>query len=53
MVIIGKLVIFVKGDICDFGVLDQVFLEYNIYFVIYFVGLKVVGELVQKLLEYY
>ncbi|QKF85899.1 UDP-glucose 4-epimerase [Campylobacter blaseri] len=51
--IIGKSVIFEKGDIRDTNRLKDVFSKYEIDSVIHFAGLKAVGESVEKPLEYY
>lgn len=51
--IIGKKVIFQKGDIRNKKDLQMVFDKYNIDSVIHFAGLKAVGESVEKPLEYY
>lgn len=51
--IIGKDVIFEKGDIRDTKALENVFEKYDIDSVIHFAGLKAVGESVAKPLEYY
>ncbi|WP_455843052.1 UDP-glucose 4-epimerase GalE [Lelliottia jeotgali] len=44
---------FVKGDIRDSFLLDQIFKEYNIDSVFHFAGLKAVGESVKEPLKYY
>lgn len=49
----GKYLIFVEGDICNEVFIIEILYDYVIDIVIYFVGLKVVGELVVRLLEYY
>lgn len=51
--IMGKKVFFYKGDVLDCGILCKIFVENKIELVIYFVGLKVVGESVCELLCYY
>lgn len=51
--IIGKKVLFEKGDIRDKNALQKVFSKYEIDSVIHFAGLKAVGESVEKPLEYY
>ncbi|MDR0950816.1 MAG: UDP-glucose 4-epimerase GalE [Candidatus Ancillula sp.] len=49
----GKNFDFVKGDVRDSVVLDNIFKAHEIDAVIHFAGLKAVGESVQKPLEYY
>ncbi|RIJ69541.1 UDP-glucose 4-epimerase GalE [Rummeliibacillus sp. TYF005] len=44
---------FVKGDIRDRNLLDQLFMDYSIDGVLHFAGLKAVGESVEKPLMYY
>lgn len=51
--ITGKTPLFVKGDILDAELLDQIFTEHSIDAVIHFAGLKAVGESVQVPLRYY
>ena len=51
--IIGKSIEFIKGDIRDKELLNEIFTKYNIDSVIHFAGLKAVGESVAKPLEYY
>lgn len=51
--ITGKTVPFYEGDVRDPQLLDKIFNEHNIDWVIHFAGLKAVGESVQKPLEYY
>lgn len=51
--IIGRDVIFEKGDIRDTDALKKVFQTYNIDSVIHFAGLKAVGESVANPLAYY
>ncbi len=51
--ITGKRVPFYKGDVRDTELLDRIFSEHNIDWVIHFAGLKAVGESVAKPLEYY
>jgi len=51
--IIGKSIEFIKGDIRDKKLLNEIFTKYNIDSVIHFAGLKAVGESVAKPLEYY
>ncbi|WP_119328059.1 UDP-glucose 4-epimerase GalE [Cysteiniphilum halobium] len=51
--ITNKKPIFVKGDIRDKNILQQVFGQYDIKMVIHFAALKAVGESVFKPLEYY
>ncbi len=51
--ITGKAPLFVKGDILDAALLDQIFTQHSIDAVIHFAGLKAVGESVQVPLRYY
>lgn len=51
--IAGCAPIFIKGDICDRTLLDQIFLEHSIYAVLHFAGLKSVSESVYQPLRYY
>ncbi len=51
--IIGKYIIFEKGDIRDKKRLQEVFMKYDIDSVIHFAGLKSVSESVAKPLAYY
>ena len=51
--ITGKSVEFVEGDIRDKKLLQEVFSKNSIDSVIHFAGLKVIGESVEKPLEYY
>lgn len=51
--ITGKKPVFVKGDVRDRNLLEKVFSENEIDFVIHFAGLKAVGESVAKPVEYY
>ncbi|QRV02131.1 UDP-glucose 4-epimerase GalE [Arcanobacterium phocisimile] len=51
--IIGKPVRAYEGDLRDEELLDQIFTENNIDWVIHFAGMKAVGESVEKPLEYY
>ena len=51
--IVGKEVKFIEGDIRDRDALQNVFDTYKIDSVIHFAGLKVLGESIQKPLEYY
>lgn len=51
--ITGKPVTFVKGDIRDRTLLDQLFNEHRIDAVIHFAGMKAVGESVEIPLTYY
>jgi UDP-glucose 4-epimerase len=44
---------FIKGDIRDRVLLDEVFAKYKIKSVVHFAGLKAVGESVQQPLRYY
>lgn len=49
----GVAPVFVRGDIRNRTLLDQLFADYSIDAVIHFAGLKAVGESVQKPLDYY
>jgi len=51
--ICGKAPLFVKGDIRDAELLDELFRTQRIDAVLHFAGLKAVGESVQKPLDYY
>lgn len=51
--IIGKSIIFIKGDIRDTAKLEETFTKYKIDSVIHFAGLKAVGASVEQPLEYY
>ena len=51
--ITGKDVVFYEGDVRNRGLLNKVFDENNIDWVIHFAGLKAVGESCVKPLEYY
>ncbi|XID75726.1 UDP-glucose 4-epimerase GalE [Alkanindiges sp. WGS2144] len=51
--ITGKAVPFIKGDIRDESLLNQVFTNHSITAVIHFAGLKAVGESMQKPLDYF
>ena len=51
--ITGKKVTFVLGDVRDGGLLDKIFSEHKIDWVIHFAGLKAVGESCVKPIEYY
>ncbi len=51
--ITGKPVPFYEGDVRDVGLLDKIFSEHKIDWVIHFAGLKAVGESCEKPLEYY
>ena len=51
--ITGKKVPFYKADILDRAALEEIFSKEDISAVIYFAGLKAVGESVQKPWEYY
>ena len=51
--IIGKQLEFVEGDVRDTQLLSQTLMRYQIDAVIHFVGLKAVGESVEKPLDYY
>lgn len=44
---------FYEADVCDEGMLDEIFTKNKIDCVIHFAGLKAVGESVEKPLEYY
>lgn len=49
----GKKIAFYEGDVRDRKLLEKIFSEHNIDFVIHFAGLKAVGESCAKPLEYY
>lgn len=49
----GKDFVFVKGDIRDSDLLDDIFSKYDIDSVVHFAGLKAVGESVSLPLRYY
>lgn len=49
----GRAPLFVKGDIRDRALLDQLFAEHRIAAVLHFAGLKAVGESVREPLAYY
>lgn len=49
----GKDFTFIKGDISDSSLLDEIFEKYDIDSVIHFAGLKAVGESVSVPLRYY
>ena len=51
--ITGKKVIFYEGDVRDGQLLEKIFSENKIDWVIHFAGLKAVGESCEKPLEYY
>ncbi len=51
--ITGQTISFIKGDVRDPKILDQIFKEHDIYGVIHFAGLKAVGESVEKPIMYY
>ena len=51
--ITGKKVIFYEGDVRDKALLDKIFTENKIDWVIHFAGLKAVGESCVKPIEYY
>jgi UDP-glucose 4-epimerase len=51
--IIGKDIKFIKGDIRDKELLDEIFRAYDIDSVIHFAGLKAVGESVEQPIKYY
>ena len=44
---------FIKGDVCDYELMSNIFDNNKIDAVIHFAGLKAVGESVEKPLEYY
>lgn len=51
--ITGKEVAFYEGDVRDRALLDRIFAEHDIDWVIHFAGLKAVGESCSKPIEYY
>ena len=51
--ITGKEVVFIRGDVRDEALLDQVLEQYRPACAIHFAGLKAVGESVEKPLAYY
>ena len=51
--ITGREVTFIKGDVCDEALLEEVLSKYDVCCAIHFAGLKAVGESVAKPLEYY
>ncbi len=51
--ITGKDITLYAGDIRDGGLLDRIFTEHKIDWVIHFAGLKAVGESCEKPIEYY
>ena len=51
--ITGKEVAFYEGDVRDRALLDGIFAEHDIDWVIHFAGLKAVGESCSKPIEYY
>ncbi len=51
--ITGKDVIFYKGDVCDYALINKIFSHHDIVAVLHFAGLKAVGESVLKPLLYY
>ena len=51
--ITGRKPDFYKIDLCDYGAMDELFVERKYDLVIHFAGLKAVGESVEKPLEYY
>lgn len=51
--ITGATPVFIKGDVNDAAVLNNIFNEFNILAVIHFAAYKAVGESVEKPLEYY
>lgn len=51
--ITGKCPIFIKGDLLDYELLEDVFIKYNITFVIHCAGLKSVAMSIKSPLDYY
>ena len=52
--ITGKKVSFIKAELCDPAAVEDVFAKYpDIEAVIHFAGLKIVGESIEKPIEYY
>lgn len=51
--ITGKQVFLYEGDVRDGALLDKIFTEHEIDWVIHFAGLKAVGESCAKPIEYY
>ncbi len=51
--ITGKSVDVIHGDVRDQAVLKQIFIQYKVYAVIHFAGLKAVGESVANPIKYY
>ena len=51
--IVGRNIVFIKSDVCDEALMEQIFSEYAIDCVIHFAGLKAVGESVSMPLDYY
>lgn len=51
--ITGKKVVLCEGDVRDASLLDKIFSEHKIDWVIHFAGLKAVGESCAKPIEYY
>ena len=51
--ITGKIVTFIKADVCDYEAMNEVFTQHNIDAVIHFAGYKAVGESSEKPLSYY
>lgn len=51
--ITGKSITFIKGEVRDKTLLDNIFSQYAIDAVIHFAGLKSVSESIQKPIEYY
>ena len=49
----NKYFTFIKGDVCDYELMSNIFDNNKIDAVIHFAGLKAVGESVEKPLEYY
>ncbi len=49
----GRSLVFVKGDVRDFELIEKTLASYEIDPVIHFAGLKAVGESVEKPIDYY
>jgi len=49
----GQQLVFIKGDVRDFKLIEKTLLTYEIDAVIYFAGLEAVGESVEKPIDYY
>jgi len=49
----GQQLVFIKGDIREFELIEQTLATYEIDAVIHFAGLKAVGESVEKPIDYY